>query len=100
MRLPKSPGNVTATEPVKEKESYNFFDFAQNMRMFENIQNITATQRKMLSEILDKERRELEKTVTPMKNVSEIALTADPVQTQEVMARTIKEATDTYLTNF
>lgn len=100
MRLPKSPGNVTATEPVKEKESYNFFDFAQNMRMFENIQNITATQRKMLSEILDKERLELEKTVTPMKNVSEIALTADPVQTQEVMARTIKEATDTYLTNF
>ena len=83
----------------KEMQPYNFFDFEQKMRMFENILNIATTQRKVLDEILDKERRELEKTVTPMKNVSEIALIADPVQTQAVMARTIKEATDTYLTN-
>jgi hypothetical protein len=100
MRLSKKPGEITATEPVNEIQPYNFFDFEQKMRMFENILNITATQGKILGELFDKERRELDKTVTPMKNVSEIALTADPLQTQAVMARTIKEATSASLTNF
>ncbi len=63
----------------KEMQPYNFFDFEQKMRMFENILNIATTQRKVLDEMLDKERHELEKTVTPMKNVSEIAVDDDRI---------------------
>ena len=99
MRPSKNHDQITAAEPVKEIPSYSFFDFAQRIRIFENILNITATQQKVLGELFDKERHELDKTVTPMKNVSEIALTADPLQTHAVMARTMKEATKTYLTN-
>ncbi len=99
MRPSKNHDQITAAEPVEEIPSYSFFDFAQRVRIIENILNITATQQKVLGELFDKERHELEKTVTPMKNVSEIALTADPLQTHAVMARTLKEATKTYLTN-
>jgi len=83
----------------QEIQPYNFFYFKRNLKMFGNILNIANTQQKMLVEIISKERRELEKAATPMKNVSEIALTADPRQTQAVMARTIQEATDVHLTN-
>ncbi|NOR23752.1 MAG: hypothetical protein GQ542_05045 [Desulforhopalus sp.] len=83
----------------KELQPHDIFYFKRNMKMFGNILNIATTQQKMLGEIFSKEKRELEKTATPMKNVSEIAQTADPDQTQAVMLRTIKEATEVHLTN-
>jgi hypothetical protein len=82
-----------------ELQSYDIFYFKRNMKMFGNILSIANTQQKMLGEVFTKEKREIEKTDTPMKNVSEIALTADPKQTQAVILRTMKEATDLHFTN-
>ena len=83
----------------KEIQLHDIFYFKRNMKMFGDMLNIAYTQQKMLGEIFSKEKREFEKTVTPIKNVSEIARTADPSQTQAVMLRTIKEATELHLTN-